>query len=418
MIAIKAFLSPVPCCRLGDISAFEGLLLVSMVVYMDDSYSLLLLSDCFSRRCSVAVHKVIGQLNSLIIVLGLAALDVPLNVVRRFIDVTCQSSQVSLQHNLVHIRVTLERSVYGGTLFPMTFRFHSSISTFLISPCGQYLSVIFFLSTSQVMAYASGHYGSVFCHSTSQSNTNQVQGGKTLTLLDELWSFLIGWIRGVMMFGLGVIDMGYIGPLWLESLPSGPGAYDQSLEVVTTLSMRFMKASLVDIGSQNRSVAPDESLGSIPYRKSTSLSGKYRPPPTPSYGLLGAISGTASVGSTQVSLIPYPTSLIPCPLFCIFYDDQTISLSLSLAGLAWNSLRFHIWNYSGQIQPFAGRLLRLGNIIPSQQVMAWIEMVVVEDGGLRRLVPASMCGLEGGDSDIGGDGDGVVMVRSLSTSAL
>ncbi|GJR22592.1 hypothetical protein Tco_0971119 [Tanacetum coccineum] len=80
-----------------------------------------------------------------------------MEAIHKLHDPQCELLLLRLATNLVHIRVSSwKHSVYAGTSFLLTFRFHSLISNFLISPCGQYLYVIFFLSTSQVLAYASG----------------------------------------------------------------------------------------------------------------------------------------------------------------------------------------------------------------------------------------------------------------------
>nr|GFA62288.1 putative reverse transcriptase domain-containing protein [Tanacetum cinerariifolium] len=53
--------------------------------------------------------------------------------------------------------------------------FHNSISSFLIPPCGQYLSVIFFLSTSQVIEYASGPKDLIWLLHQVKAASNRVQ---------------------------------------------------------------------------------------------------------------------------------------------------------------------------------------------------------------------------------------------------
>ncbi|GJW46887.1 hypothetical protein Tco_0078533 [Tanacetum coccineum] len=79
--------------------------------------------------------------------------------------------------------------------------------------------------------------------------------------------------------------------------------------------------------------------------------------------------------------------------------------------------------YSGQMQPLAGRLPKILDIIPNGNSYPDCPLGGFRhpgDGGecaggavhLARRSPA-----EGGDSEMGSDGDGVVMARSLSTSA-
>ncbi|GJR33596.1 hypothetical protein Tco_1209280 [Tanacetum coccineum] len=122
------------------------------------------------------IHQVIGQLNSLIQRLGSGRLNVPINVVRKSTDELSHSRFRANKLGTYQVSYW-KASVYAGTSFPLTFRFHSSISNFLILPCGQYLSVIFFLSTSQVITYASGLMVLISDCSPSQAHLTELHGG-------------------------------------------------------------------------------------------------------------------------------------------------------------------------------------------------------------------------------------------------
>ncbi|GJZ97059.1 hypothetical protein Tco_0669393 [Tanacetum coccineum] len=149
--------------------------------------------------------------------------------------------------------------------------------------------------------------------------------------------------------------------------------------------------------------------------------------------VIGAISGTASARSTQVSLIPYPTSLIPCRLFNIYRANKSI-IYPSTSGRSSSRTLFDIIFLGAYSGDKIKNLLRGGCSDSGTSSLRSTGSGMDRDGGsggsegdddggkggecacgaghLARSSPG-----EGGDSEIGGDGDGVVMVRSLSTSA-
>ncbi|GJT93881.1 hypothetical protein Tco_1082726 [Tanacetum coccineum] len=135
----------------------------------------------------------------------------------------------------------------------------------------------------------------------------------------------------------------------------------------------------------------------------------------------------------MVSLIPYLTSLFPVASLSItvLTNHNTIHRPL-VRSSSRNSLNSYQEPRVDKHKPLEGRpASRLEDIIPYGKQVGWL---CYRDGGsggsegdddgsngdectggavhLARRSPA-----EGGDSEIGGDGDGVVMARSLSTSA-
>ncbi|GKG32511.1 putative reverse transcriptase domain-containing protein, partial [Tanacetum coccineum] len=72
---------------LGDILPLEGLLLVTMVVSGCIIIIPFVVRLPFRVGAEFLIHQVVGQLNSLIQLLGSGRLDVPINVVRKSTDV-------------------------------------------------------------------------------------------------------------------------------------------------------------------------------------------------------------------------------------------------------------------------------------------------------------------------------------------
>ncbi|GJX53962.1 hypothetical protein Tco_0282331 [Tanacetum coccineum] len=129
------------------------------------------------------------------------------------------------------------------------------------------------------------------------------------------------------------------------------------------------------------------------------------------YGHMLPYLRNALAGPTQVSLIPYPTSLIPCHLASASTGQNITSFEDGARDSGISSL----WSTGGGMYRDGGSGGSGGD---SNETMM-VVMVNGTSGGdecaggamhLARRSPA-----EGGDSEIGGDG--VVMARSLSTSA-
>ncbi|GJR09272.1 hypothetical protein Tco_0791924 [Tanacetum coccineum] len=125
----------------------------------------------------------------------------------------------------------------------------------------------------------------------------------------------------------------------------------------------------------------------------------------------------------QVLLVPLPPRLgaqqalrpvVTSPtVISIYRADKPIIYPLTSGRSSSGTLSDLISGaYSGQIQPLAGRLLRLGDVIPTvnRHPDDGGKVVTVQEGSavLQSAPPA-----EGGDSEIGGDGVGVVIGRSL-----
>ncbi|GKC57731.1 hypothetical protein Tco_1085329 [Tanacetum coccineum] len=161
--------------------------------------------------------------------------------------------------------------MYAGTSFPLTFRFHTSISSFLISSCGQYLSIIFFLSTSQVIEYALGPKVLIcpFHQVKAAPNRLSFAALDVLATRPACHSFLASYLSSLR-----------------ESLPSVPGAYGRTLEALPSQPAASGNKSRIP-GAMSRvhthdhdgSEAPDRSHESILSSEPKHLE-KHRPPPS------------------------------------------------------------------------------------------------------------------------------------------
>ncbi|GJS64989.1 hypothetical protein Tco_0679553 [Tanacetum coccineum] len=137
--------------------------------------------------------------------------------------------------------------------------------------------------------------------------------------------------------------------------------------------------------------APDESLDSI-------LSSE--PKPLGKHRFTGAISGTVSAGSTQVYAVETLSNLVS-------RSPKVDKLQPLRSGCS----------VSGISYPFGKQVVVCIDIsgLGGLGSGGWCGGDMVMGSGAMHLARRSPA--EGGDSEIGGDGDGVVMARSLSTSA-
>ncbi|GJR06844.1 hypothetical protein Tco_0529828 [Tanacetum coccineum] len=224
--------------------------------------------------------------------------------------------------------------------------------------------------------------------------------------LRELGRSLLDGFRGVMLFGSGGM-IGVFGlPLVVESLSSGPGAYDQSLEALPTQSAAYESESriashvlytMISMASE----APDESPDSS-YRYGQASRTHWPPPPTIIYRLLEILCirliGAQQALDPSIDLSHGHRSM-PVELSPISYLEHIVDKCNLLRGGCSDSGISSLRSTGDGMDRDGGSGGNEGG----------------DDGGkggecagravhLARRSPA-----EGGDSEIGGDGDGVVM---------
>ncbi|GJV58017.1 hypothetical protein Tco_1459022 [Tanacetum coccineum] len=173
-----------------------------------------------------------------------------------------------------------------------------------------------------------------------------------------------------------------------EPLPSGPGAYDQSLEVLLTQHAASESESGVPGAVSDRSEAPDESPGSILSNVPKAI-GKYRA----SYSSILTVSCKAYKSCVSLLMGAQPSFELsglysPTVNRCYLWNCLC-RIYPSLA--QWNSLRFIYGAYSGDI---LHNLLRGGcldsGISSLRSTGAGMDRDGGSGGGGNAVVTASM----------------------------